>query len=322
MLVVAYLAVFPFDIFSSRAHSSRHPRIPSLYAALLGAVHFLLFVMLVRLYSATTDRDAFFPGDAGLRRDSGGRDPHRRHSFLVLFFIFLLFGVATFVGMEMRRGGKGAIAQPLRSPRRNGTDARADVCGAERGGGRDRHWRRAVLLFSAIQRGLLGRTSMQPSLMTGFTDDVELGQIGEIKKNPTVVMRVKTGKPVGYPQLRWRGIALSTFDGKRWSTPNHRRRRAAPDATGWIYVADPEQKRRVRRSNCTTRFWCSRWPRTRCSRRPTRFRCREDFSGENPNAGCNLAAHLSCSAISRARFSIRSATTRRCATTDTRGFRP
>jgi hypothetical protein len=30
-------------------------------------------------------------------------------------------------------------------------------------------------------------------------------------------MRVKTGKPVGYDRLRWRGIALSTFDGRRWS---------------------------------------------------------------------------------------------------------
>ena len=68
-----------------------------------------------------------------------------------------------------------------------------------------------------------------------------LGQIGEIKRSPAVVMRVKTGKPVPYAQLRWRGIALSTFDGKRWSTPNHRPAAIAPDATGWIYVADPEQ---------------------------------------------------------------------------------
>ncbi len=32
-------------------------------------------------------------------------------------------------------------------------------------------------------------------------------------------MRVRTGKPVGYPALRWRGIALTAFDGKRWYTP-------------------------------------------------------------------------------------------------------
>src|SRR5437868_3207286 len=62
---------------------------------------------------------------------------------------------------------------------------------------------------------------------------VELGQIGEIKKNATVVMRVKTGKAVGYPLLRWRGIALSTFDGKRWTTPHHHHGAVLqPDSSG------------------------------------------------------------------------------------------
>ena len=51
---------FPVDVvFLSRAFVATSSN-PALYAALLGAVHFLLFVMLVRLYSATTDRDALF----------------------------------------------------------------------------------------------------------------------------------------------------------------------------------------------------------------------------------------------------------------------
>jgi hypothetical protein len=54
-------------------------------------------------------------------------------------------------------------------------------------------------------------------------------------------MRVKTGTPVPYPQLRWRGIALSNFDGKRWSTPNHQPVALVPNAGGWIFIADPEQ---------------------------------------------------------------------------------
>ena len=58
--VAGYVVFFPLDIlFFSRALTATSSN-PALYAALLGAVHFLLFVMLVRLYSATTDRDAFF----------------------------------------------------------------------------------------------------------------------------------------------------------------------------------------------------------------------------------------------------------------------
>ncbi len=242
-LVVSYLAVFPLDVFFfSRAIAAASTN-PSLYAALLGSVHFLLFVMLVRLYSATTDRDAFFLAMLAFAAILAAAILTIDTAFLVLFFIFLLFGVATFVGMEVRRGAKGAIApltQPAQEQRLNRAltlAALSVAAGAIVLGGA------LFFFFPRFSAGYMGRTSLQPSLMTGFTDDVELGQIGEIKKNPTVVMRVKTGKPVGYPQLRWRGIALSTFDGKRWTAPNHRGTALSPDAGGWIYVADPAQQK-------------------------------------------------------------------------------
>ena len=72
--------------------------------------------------------------------------------------------------------------------------------------------------FPRFSAGYLSRAGIQSTLMSGFTDSVELGEIGEIKKNSAVVMRVKTGNPVGYSMLRWRGIALTTFDGRRWSS--------------------------------------------------------------------------------------------------------
>jgi hypothetical protein len=242
VLVVSYLGIFPLDVlFFSRAYVSTSTN-PALYAALLGAVHFLLYVMLVRLYSAVTDRDAFFLAILAFAAILAAAILTIDTSFLILFFVFLLFGVSTFVGMEMKRGGKGAITPPLTQPAQERRLARALILaalsvafGAIAMGGA------LFFFFPRFSAGYLGRASMQPSLMTGFTDDIELGQIGEIKKNPSVVMRVKTGKPVPYPQLRWRGIALSTFDGKRWSTPNHHQVALAPNATGWIYVADPEQ---------------------------------------------------------------------------------
>src|SRR5260370_35312267 len=72
--------------------------------------------------------------------------------------------------------------------------------------------------FSAVY---LGRASFNPSLMTGFTESVELGQIGEIKKNSAIVMRVQTGKQIAYDRLRWRGIALTNLDARRWTTLGH-----------------------------------------------------------------------------------------------------
>jgi transglutaminase-like putative cysteine protease len=221
-LVVAYLLVFPIDVvFLSRSFVAASSN-PALYAALLGAVHFLLFVMLIRLYSANTDRDALFLTMLSFAAILASAVLTIDTTFLGLFFLFLLFGVATFVGLEMRRGSKGAIAPEVDSqPQQERRLDRALVLaalsvalGAMIIGGA------LFFFFPRFSAGYLGRTSLQPTLMSGFSDDVELGQIGEIKKNSAVVMRVRTGKPVGYPTLRWRGIALSAFDGKRWSSPD------------------------------------------------------------------------------------------------------
>jgi protein-glutamine gamma-glutamyltransferase len=57
-----------------------------------------------------------------------------------------------------------------------------------------------------------------------------------------VVMRVKTGKPLDYPQLRWRGIALANFDGRRWSSSDKHPIALVPTADGWIYTAESDQK--------------------------------------------------------------------------------
>ena len=57
--------------------------------------------------------------------------------------------------------------------------------------------------------------------MSGFNDDVELGDFGEILDNPQVVMRVEvrdgTGAPVPGPFV-FRGVSLDHFDGRRWQS--------------------------------------------------------------------------------------------------------
>jgi transglutaminase-like putative cysteine protease len=239
-LVVGYLIVFPVDVvFLSRAFVATSSN-PALYAALLGAVHFLLFVMLIRLYSATTDRDALFLAMLSFAAILASAVLTIDTTFLGLFFLFLLFGVATFVGLEMRSGSKGAIApeidahpeQELRLTRALVLAALSVALGAMMIGGA------LFFFFPRFSAGYLGRTSLQPTLMSGFSDDVELGQIGEIKKNSEVVMRVRTGKPVGYPGLRWRGIALTTFDGKRWYFPDREHFPVPAGLSGWINVQD------------------------------------------------------------------------------------
>ena len=242
-LVIGYVGFFPIDIlFVSRAFVANSSN-PGLLAALLAAVHFLVFVMLVRLYSATTDRDALFLAMLAFAAMLASSILTVDTSFLILFFLFMLFGVAAFIGLELRRGANGTLTPPFgalpaeerRLSRALSLAALSVALGSILVGGV------LFFIFPRFTAGYLGRDSMQPSLMTGFSDNVELGQIGEIKKNSEVVMRVKTGKPVAYTMLRWRGIALINFDGKRWSTPEHTSEtlRAQPD--GWIFLRERER---------------------------------------------------------------------------------
>src|SRR5881409_3100220 len=56
-------------------------------------------------------------------------------------------------------------------------------------------------------------------MVSGFSETVELGEIGTIKESPTVVMRVKLeDSQAELPRdLKWRGIALDHYDGRAWS---------------------------------------------------------------------------------------------------------
>jgi hypothetical protein len=242
--VLAYLAFFPVDAFIlSRLSVGNSSNLP-LFAMLMAAVHFLIFVSIVRFYSAVTDRDALFLSMLAFAVILAAAVLTVDTTFLILFFIFLLFGVSTFIGMELRRGAAGAVSPTVWVHTERDRKLNRALClsafsvaiGSIAMGGV------LFFFFPRFSAGYLGRASFSSSLMSGFTENVELGQIGEIKKNSEVVMRVQTGKPIGYDRLRWRGIALTTFDGKRWTASEHNVQKLQPSEDGWIHTADSPRK--------------------------------------------------------------------------------
>jgi protein-glutamine gamma-glutamyltransferase len=241
--LLVYLAFFPVDaLFLSRFFVGGSSN-PPLFALLLAVVHFLIVAMLVRFYSASTDRDALFLSMLSFAAILAAAILTVDTLFLTLFFLFLLCGISTFIGLELRRGAKGAILPILRHReterklnRSLSLAALSVAVGTILLGGM------FFFFFPRFSAGYLGRVSFSPTLMTGFTEDVELGQIGEIKKSSAVVMRVETRKPIGYEWLRWRGIALTTFDGKRWSSNGGNPQRLGTRADGWIHAPESVEK--------------------------------------------------------------------------------
>jgi transglutaminase-like putative cysteine protease len=77
----------------------------------------------------------------------------------------------------------------------------------------------ALPLFLAAPRSgaaALTRSGGLTSSLTGFSESVTLGQIGTLKKNEGVLMRVRVEDTQSPRELRWRGVALDEFTGRVW----------------------------------------------------------------------------------------------------------
>jgi protein-glutamine gamma-glutamyltransferase len=234
-LVLAYFLFFPFDLWIvSRKLAEGAPN-ASLYSALLAAIHLLLFATLVRLYSARSNRDYAFLAVLAFAAILASAILTVETSFLISLAVFLLLAVSTFVALEIRRGSAGAVSPPLESgtplaqrlTRALGFTSLLVAVGTLVIG---------VVIFFLIPRfttGYLSAMNLQPTLMTGFNDNVTLGEIGRIKKNSAVVMRIRVeDDPSRAEGIHWRGLALTDFDGRRWFSPQHDPVIVSPNSEG------------------------------------------------------------------------------------------
>ena len=209
-LSLAYFAFFAIDYLAfSRSF-------------LPATIHLALFGVVVRMFSVRRDRDHIMLAilaflmvlvSAILTVDS---------VFLFSFAAFMLMAVVTFILMEMRRSGSAATIQARHSPdpyqhRRLAfalaRTAPVLVMMILIGG--------SALFFvmpRSISAGYFGEYSFGSNLSSGFSDHVQLGQIGQIQQSNAVVMHVQIeGDELGRYDLYWRGVSLAEFDGHTWS---------------------------------------------------------------------------------------------------------
>lgn len=203
LVTLAYIAFYPVDYFViSRAF------IPA-------AIHLVFFVAVVKILTARTDRDYLFLKVIAFLELLAACIVSASFNFFVFLLLFLVLGVATFSSSEIRQSRKRGY-----SP--------AKIAGA----GVTARLVAAVLSVSlailVITAGLfffLPRTARaafqhlvsHPYHLAGFSNHVTLGEIGEIKQENVPVMHVKMDHPEDRGlALKWRGAALSEFNGRAW----------------------------------------------------------------------------------------------------------
>jgi protein-glutamine gamma-glutamyltransferase len=208
-LSIAYFAFFGVDYFAF-SHSF-----------LAATVHLALFGVVVRMFSIRRERDHLMLAILAFLMVLSSAILTVDSLFFFAFAVFMLVAVITFILFEMRRSGNVANIQA-----RHSSDP-----------DEHRHLAFAIARFAPLlalvivilggalffimprmSAGYLGGYSYGTDLSSGFSDHVQLGQIGQIQQSNALVMHVQIdGDSIGRYDLHWRGVALGDFDGHAWS---------------------------------------------------------------------------------------------------------
>ena len=185
----------------------------------VATVHMVLFIMVAKIFSVQRDRDHVYLAIISFMMLLATAVLTVDTFFLAVFSVFILLCITTFISMEIRRSLRDASALALPSgatPREfAGSLSRTAivmVAGVFVAG---------TLIFFALPRlssGYLSSFAPKNDFTSGFSNDVVLGQIGQIQQSNAVVMHVHflPGSPVP-PELKLRGVMLTTFDGRAWT---------------------------------------------------------------------------------------------------------
>jgi len=166
-------------------------------------IHLVLFAAMVKVFSIHRDRDYVYLAVLSFGMVLAAAVLTVDSLFFALFCVFVLLAVMTFVSMEMRRSW--IVAEPStpaeeREPRDlrrlPGSVARACVLlvvSIVLG---------TVVLFFLIPRkasaGYLSALSSHSDLSTGFSEDVRLGEIGQLQQSGIVMMHIKFARVQGF----------------------------------------------------------------------------------------------------------------------------
>lgn len=210
-------------------------------------IHFALFISIFNLFKRKETRDWVFLYLIALSEVLFAAVLTIDITFIVMLSIFLLLTLATLEAFEIRRSSTDAL-----SPR----DERVTSKSGQQIQKSRATYLITVTLVMALLIGVIAtpiflliprlNTGVFASQMgtnmvsiTGFSDEVEIGEVGSIKKSSEVVMRVKVrtvteNAPVS--AYKWRGVTLSKYRDGRWTEPRTTRRVMTKNSDGYYRV--------------------------------------------------------------------------------------
>lgn len=208
-------------------------------------IHLLLFLQVYRLYNTRTHRDLLDIFILTFLQLIAASTLTVSFGFLPVFCLYMILGTWGLILFHLKR--ETDLALPERSRELlAGSDLVAPGFLLGSVGVAILSVLLTLVIFFVIPR--IGRTFLPlkaqiGTLTTGFTDRVDLGAYGAIQNDPTIVMRVSFSEtvvsPERLPDLRWRGVAFDSFDGRSWSIRDPARTPVRRARDGSFAVATP-----------------------------------------------------------------------------------
>jgi transglutaminase-like putative cysteine protease len=203
LITLGYTGFFPLDYFLlSREFLS-------------ATVHLVFFLAVMKILTAKTNRDYLYTAAIAVVELLAAALLSTDFNFFVFLALYLLFAVAALTSGEIRRSTRQAAATARSGLRRfyprlalHSVLVTLGILSLTAG---------LFFLLPRTAEAALSRLISHRFYLPGFSSQVTLGEIGEIKTASRPVMHIRIFSSQTPGGLKWRGGALAEFDGKRWS---------------------------------------------------------------------------------------------------------
>jgi transglutaminase-like putative cysteine protease len=253
---------------------------------LTATVHLVFFLAVMKILTARTSRDYLYTAAIAFLELLAAAILSVDFNFFLFLALYLLFAMAALTSGEIRR-----------SMHKSAATAR---------GGCERFHPRLALLSTLVTLGILALTGglffLLPRTadaafsrflshriyLPGFSNQVTLGEIGEIKTTSRPILHVAVFSREAPAGLKWRGAALTDFDGKRWSNP-HPQNETIRVENGQADLRPPGPLRTGRRLNYHVELNAVDTNALFFAGTPEKLSLRQEFVTRNDTGGYRLA---------------------------------